>query len=210
MGRKIYANLKKAIKYIIAIHVPILAVVLLPLAFGWPYLELFTPIHVIFLELVMGPTCSIVFENEPMEPELMLRRPRKFSVAFFTIRELLISILQGLVVSAALMVLIYRSMKNGVGQEVVRAEAFTALIIANILLTLTGRSRERSVLTTIRYPNRLVPVMLSLTLLVLLACLFWPPASGLFGFGAIDMVTFLEITALAAVSVGWIEFTKHR
>ena len=71
-GRRIYANIKKAIQYIISIHIPIILTVSLPLFLGWVYPQIFTPIHVIFLELVMGPTCSIVYENEPMEKNFQL------------------------------------------------------------------------------------------------------------------------------------------
>ena len=67
MGRKIYTNLKKAIQYIISIHIPIILTVFLPLALGWIYPNIFSPVHIIFLELIMGPTCSIIYENEPIE-----------------------------------------------------------------------------------------------------------------------------------------------
>src|SRR5690606_19357837 len=70
-GRRIYANIKKAIQYIISIHIPIILTVSLPLFLGWVFPQIFTPVHVIFLELVMGPTCSIVYENEPMERDAM-------------------------------------------------------------------------------------------------------------------------------------------
>lgn len=70
MGRRIYSNLKKAIQYIISIHIPIILTVLLPLILGWVYPHIFTPMHIIFLELIMGPTCSIVFENEPLEKKM--------------------------------------------------------------------------------------------------------------------------------------------
>ncbi|MFM2136232.1 MAG: hypothetical protein RL021_1632 [Bacteroidota bacterium] len=209
MGRKIYANLKKAIQYIIAIHVPVLSVVLLPLAFGWPYLNLFTPVHVIFLELVMGPTCSIVFENEPMEPDLMSRRPRKFSVAFFTWRELSVAVLQGLVVATGLMYLVYSQLQQEASEETVRTVVFLCLICSNIFLTLTGRSRDYSVLTTLRFRNRLLPVILSVTLIFLLMALIWPPAAGLFGFVRLPLQLVAFSVFIAFVSVIWIEFTKR-
>jgi Ca2+-transporting ATPase len=82
-GRKIYTNLKKAIRYIISIHIPIILTVFLPLALGWIYPNIFSPIHIIFLELIMGPTCSIIFENEPMESNTMLSKPRPFTTTFF-------------------------------------------------------------------------------------------------------------------------------
>ena len=77
MGRKIYTNLKKAIQYIISIHIPIILTVFIPLALGWIYPNIFSPIHIIFLELIMGPTCSIAFENEPAEAGQMRRPPRR-------------------------------------------------------------------------------------------------------------------------------------
>src|SRR5690606_27219445 len=96
MGRKIYANLKKAIQYIISIHIPIILTVFLPLALGWIYPNIFTPVHVIFLELIMGPTCSIIYENEPMEKNTLSEPPRPLSRTFFSWRELATSVLQGL------------------------------------------------------------------------------------------------------------------
>lgn len=84
MGRRIYSNLKKAIQYIISIHIPIILIVLLPLVLGWTFPAIFTPVHVIFLELIMGPTCSIIYENEPIEPNLMQQKPRPFTNTFLS------------------------------------------------------------------------------------------------------------------------------
>ena len=92
MGRKSYGNLKKAIQYIISIHIPIILTVSLPLFLGWVYPNIFTPLHVIFLELIIGPTCSIVYENEPLEKDGMRRPPRPLSLTFLTWKELSISI----------------------------------------------------------------------------------------------------------------------
>jgi Ca2+-transporting ATPase len=87
MGRKIYTNLKKAIQYIISIHIPIVLTVFIPLALGWLYPNIFTPVHVIFLELIMGPTCSIIYENEPMEKNMMAQPPRPFTSTFFQLER---------------------------------------------------------------------------------------------------------------------------
>lgn len=83
MGRKIYANLKKAIQYIISIHIPIILTVFIPLTLGWIYPNIFSPIHIIFLEIIMGPTCSIIYENEPMEKNTMLQKPKALTTTFF-------------------------------------------------------------------------------------------------------------------------------
>ena len=93
-GRRIYANIKKAIQYIISIHIPIIITVSLPLFLGWIYPYIFTPVHVIFFELIMGPTCSVVYENEPMEKNTMQRKPRKLTETFLNWKELSSSIIQ--------------------------------------------------------------------------------------------------------------------
>src|SRR5690606_2952136 len=98
-GRRIYANIKKAVQYIISIHIPIILTVSLPLFLGWVFPQIFTPVHVIFLELIMGPTCSIVYENEPMEKNTMLRNPRKMTDTFLNWKELGMSIVQGLIIT---------------------------------------------------------------------------------------------------------------
>jgi Ca2+-transporting ATPase len=99
MGRKIYTNLKKAIQYIISIHIPIILTVFIPLALQWIYPNIFSPVHIIFLELIMGPTCSIIYENEPIEKNTMTQKPRPFSNTFFNIKELTTSIIQGLMIT---------------------------------------------------------------------------------------------------------------
>ena len=210
MGRKIYANLKKAIQYIISIHVPILMVVVLPLIVGWSYINIFTPIHVIFLELIMGPTCSIVFENEPVEAEIMNRRPRQFSVAFFNWRELAMSLFQGFVIAAGLMVVIFFGMKNSLGEPMTRTLVFSTLIFANILLTLTGRSRFFNLLTTIRYSNHLMPVMLTLTLLLWAITIGVAEVRVIFGFELPQVLHVLGCLLIAMSSVLWIEFFKRK
>ncbi|MFT7606934.1 MAG: Ca2+-transporting ATPase, partial [Saprospiraceae bacterium] len=105
MGRKIYTNLKKAIQYIISIHIPIILTVFIPLALGWIYPNIFSPIHVILLELIMGPTCSIIYENEPMEKNTMIQKPRPVSSTFFNWKELTTSIIQGLMITAGVLII---------------------------------------------------------------------------------------------------------
>jgi len=101
LGRKIYDNLKKAIQYIVSIHIPIILIVVMPLLLSWNFPDIFSPVHVIFLELIMGPTCSIVFENEPPEPGSMARPPRPFQNSFLFRRQLFFSMVQGVVITAA-------------------------------------------------------------------------------------------------------------
>jgi Ca2+-transporting ATPase len=123
-GRRIYANLKKAIQYIISIHIPIILTVALPLLLGWMYPVIFTPIHIIFLELIMGPTCSIAYENEPMEKNAMVLPPRTPSKTFFHWNELAISIVQGLVITTGILFIYQMEVHQGATESEVRTAGF--------------------------------------------------------------------------------------
>src|SRR5690606_22910085 len=128
-GRRIYANLKKAIQYIISIHIPIILTVSLPLFLGWVYPEIFTPVHVIFLELIMGPTCSIVYENEPIEKNAMNQKPRKMTETFLNWNELGFSIVQGLVITMGVLFSYQWMVRNGGTEEETRGMVFTTLVL---------------------------------------------------------------------------------
>ena len=148
MGRKIYANLKKAIQYVISIHIPIILTVFIPLALGWVYPNIFSPVHIILLELIMGPTCSIIYENEPMEKNTMIKKPRPFTSTFFNWKELTTSIIQGLMITAGALLIYQYSVRQGFSESTTRTMVFTVLIAANILLTLVNRSFYYSIITT--------------------------------------------------------------
>ncbi|MGC1242619.1 MAG: cation-translocating P-type ATPase [Chryseosolibacter sp.] len=208
MGRKIYANLKKAIQYIISIHIPIILTVFLPLVLGWVYPAIFSPVHVIFLELIMGPTCSIIYENEPMEAGLMHQKPRPFTTTFFKIQELSTSIVQGLVITVGTLSVYQFAVAHGYDEPVTRTMVFITLISANIFLTLVNRSFYFSILTTIRYRNNLVPLMIAITV-GLTAMLLWVPLlRNLFQFGNISTYQLLVAVTAGCVSVLWFEVVK--
>src|SRR5690606_22569158 len=182
MGRKIYFNLKKAIQYIISIHIPIILIVFIPLVLGWVYPNIFSPVHVILLELIMGRTCSIVYGNEPLEKDSMLRKPRPLSTTFFNWNELFTSIIQGLVITAGLLAVYQISLANNGNEAVTRTMVFTALITSNIVLTFVNRSFIYSIFTTFKYKNNLVPIMVSITIGITLLLLFVPPFTNFFEF----------------------------
>ncbi|HMT27998.1 MAG TPA: cation-translocating P-type ATPase [Bacteroidia bacterium] len=207
-GRNIYANLKKAIQYIISIHIPLIMVVTLPLILGWKYPNTFSPIHVIFLELIMGPTCSIVFENEPNDPLLMKIKPRKMSSTFFTWKELSMSIVQGMVITMALLGVLAVAIQQGMSEDKSRTLVFTTLVLSNILLTLTGRSGQLSILKTIRYKNILVPLIAGTTLMLLAATILIPSVMQLFAFDYLSALEILICMAVAIIAVLWVEFSK--
>ena len=207
-GRRIYANIKKAIQYIISIHIPIILTVSLPLFLGWIFPQIFTPVHVIFLELVMGPTCSIVYENEPMEKNTMQQPPRAMTDTFLNLRELAISIIQGLVITAGVLFTYQWSVLNGGSEEKTRAMVFTTLIIANILLSLVNRSFSYSVFDSFKNKNPLFPVIIGLTLVLLFAILYIAPAANFFHVTGLDLQELGMTLSVAAVSVLWFEIYK--
>lgn len=207
-GRRIYANIKKAIQYIISIHIPIILTVSLPLFLGWIYPTIFTPVHVIFLELIMGPTCSIVYENEPMEKGTMTEKPRKMTETFLNWKELSISIIQGLLITAGVLFAYQWTVQNGGGEEKTRAMVFTTLIFANILLSLTNRSFKYSILETFKYKNNLFPIIIGATLILLFAILYLPFIANFFHLVGLSFRELGVSLLIASVSVLWFEGYK--
>ncbi|MFP4498552.1 MAG: cation-translocating P-type ATPase [Vulcanimicrobiota bacterium] len=151
MGRRIYQNIKKAMVYIIAIHVPIAGISLFPVLFKLP-LILF-PVHIAFLELIIDPACSVVFEAEPEERNIMDLPPRDPEKPLFTRKNIVISLLQGLFVLAVIIGLYLFATGRGIAVENARAMVFTTLIIANLGLILTNRSWTDSIIRSFAIPN---------------------------------------------------------
>ena len=210
MGRRIYTNLKKAIQYIISIHIPIVLTVFIPLALGWIYPNIFSPVHIIFLELIMGPTCSIIYENEPMEKNTMLQKPRPFSTTFFNWKELTTSIIQGLVITIGTLATYQYAVSKGADEQLTRTMVFTCLIAANILLTLVNRSFYYSLLTTIRYKNNLVLLIIGITLLISASLIYISPLAYFFGFEPLNAPELVISLAIGFISVIWFEMFKWR
>ena len=208
MGRKIYANLKKAIQYIISIHIPIILTVFIPLTLGWVYPNIFSPIHVIFLELIMGPTCSIIYENEPMEMNTMFIKPRVFTNTFFNLKELGISIIQGLAITVGTLCAYRYGLYIGANESYTRTLVFTALIASNIFLTLENRSFHYSILNTLKYKNNLVLLIISITIILSAVLIYWPPLNQFFQFQALNLHDLLLAIFLGFIAVFWFEPVK--
>ena len=182
--------------------------VTVPLLAGWPWVNLFTPVHIIFLELVMGRTCSIAFENEPAEAGQMQQPPRPLTATFLAGAELGRSLVQGIDIAAAVLGVYYVAMRQGQPVAVGRTLVFTTLVLSNIFLTLVNRSFTQLVFRTLRVSNRVLWLMLGLTLVLLLVMQLVPPARQLFGFAPVPAVA-LRWCALAALAgVGWVEIYK--
>ncbi|NBR14781.1 MAG: SDR family NAD(P)-dependent oxidoreductase [Flavobacteriales bacterium] len=207
-GRKIYSNLKKAIQYIISIHIPIILTVFIPLAFGWLYPTLFSPIHIIFLEIIMGPTCSIIYENEPLEKNTMLQAPKALTTTFFKWRELSISIVQGILIAIGTLSVYQYAVLKGYDEALTRTMTFLVLITANILLTLINRSFYYSILTTLSYKNRMIPFIIFTTIAIVSVMLSVPTITTFFEFETPSFSQFTICISVGFVSVSWFEVAK--
>lgn len=207
-GRRIYSNIKKAIQYIISIHIPIILTVSLPIFLGWIYPHIFTPIHVIFLELIMGPICSIVYENEPMEKNTMLQKPRKMTDTFLSWKELSISIIQGLVITAGVLFAYQFAVQKGSDETTTRSIVFATLVFANVFLSLVNRSFVYSMFDSLKNKNRLFPLILGLSMILLFAILYIPAFASFFQVQELSASELLISLGIAAVSVMWFEVFK--
>ncbi|RFS19680.1 cation-translocating P-type ATPase [Chitinophaga silvatica] len=208
MGRRIYTNIKKAVQYIISIHIPIILTVSLPLFLGWIYPNIFTPVHVIFLEVIMGPTCSIVYENEPMESNAMLQPPRPITQTFLSLKEMNISIIQGLIIAAGVLFSYQWSVHRGYSEVDTRSMTFSTLVLANVFLTLVNRSFYYSLIHSMRNHNKLMVAVILITLLLLAIMLYFPPVTKFFSLAPLDHIELIVCGTVAAVSVLWFEVFK--
>jgi Ca2+-transporting ATPase len=210
MGRKIYTNLKKAIQYVISIHIPIILVVFIPLVLGWIYPNIFSPIHVVLLELIMGPTCSIIYENEPIEKNTMIKKPRPFTTTFLKWKELTTSVIQGLMITLGTLIIYQYAVQQGFNEAITRTMVFVVLIAANIFLTLVNRSFFYSIYTTLKYKNNLVPLIIIITISILSVLLFVKPFTKFFEFESLTMLQLSISVATGFLFVIWYELIKWR
>ena len=205
-GRKIYNNLKKAVRYIISIHIPIILTAMIPVLAGWKYPVIFTPIHVIFLELIMGPTCSIFFEREPAESG-GINAVNRNTKSLFRRNELLITVLQGLIITIGTMGLYYYYMQQS-SVEVTRTMVFNTLLFSNIFLTFTNRSFHENIISTFRYKNNLAPYVIVISLLFLVVINLIQPVRQLFALSVISLQGLLLCICTGFLSVAWFEVYK--
>jgi Ca2+-transporting ATPase len=207
-GRRVADNLHKAFSYILAVHVPIAGLSLLPILFGWPLI--LTPVHIAFLQLIIDPTSSIVLEAEHPDPDAMRRPPRPRGEPLFTRRAFLVSALQGggvlLVMLAVTALTLYRDL----GEFEVRALTFTALVVANLALVLTNRSWSRSAVAMLRVPNPALWWVIGGTVIGMAAVLYVPALQALFRFSQLHIADIVFCIAAGLIGVAWFEWFKRR
>ncbi len=191
-GRRIYDNMQKAMSYIMAIHIPIIGLVLLP-AFISSIPILLMPLHIVFMELIIDPVCSVAFESEQEERDIMKRPPRSSKAKFFGWSKIGWSILEGVFVLLAVCVVYLMSKYEGHSDGQVRALAFSTLIVGNITLILTNLSKSRSFLAVFKEKNHTASIFVLAGFTMLLAILFIPYLRSLFSFEMPTGIHFLPV-----------------
>ncbi len=208
-GRRIFDNLQKAMSYILALHIPIIALTLIPAFFGGLPILLF-PIHIVFMELIIDPVCSIAFESEQEESGIMLRPPRAADKQFFGRRKILLALSKGILLLASVLIVFALSIHEGHTDGEVRAIAFSTLIIGNIFLILTDLSRTRSFVSVFSEPSKVTLVIIAVALTLLLATLLIPALNFIFNFEYPGLSHFLPAFTAAGVMLAVLEVTKLR
>ena len=206
LGRRIYDNIRKAMIYILAIHVPIAGMSLLPLLFGLPLVLM--PVHIVFLELIIDPACSIIFEAEPANPNIMKRPPHAPDEPMFGRRTLVISLLQGASILLIVLAVFLIALSRGQDPQDARALTFTTLVIANLCLIFVNRSQSRSIIAMLRTPNAALWWITGSVVVALGLILYVPFFRDLFGFSLLHPIDLLICIGAALVSVLWFEGIK--
>jgi P-type Ca2+ transporter type 2C len=206
LGRRIYDNLKKATAYVLAVHVPIAGLTLIPVLLNMPLVLL--PVHVLFLELIIDPTCSIAFESEPEEPNVMKRPPRSPDEKLFTFPRVAISLAQGLAVLVAVMTVYGLALHWGHDEFDSRAIAFSTLVVGNLALIFTNRSWSATIWETLSSRNKALWWVSAGAVSTLAATLYIPPLRALFHFSFLHPCDLAIVVAAGVAGVMWFEGMK--
>jgi Ca2+-transporting ATPase len=207
LGRRIFDNLRKAMAYILAVHVPIAGLSLIPVLFGWPLVLL--PVHVVFLELIIDPACSVAFEAEPEEPNVMNRPPRNRKEPLFSRRTIILSLMQGVAVLLVTLVIYGFTLTQGRGELEARSLAFTTLVLANLGLILSNRFWSKNVLASLRYKNTSLFIIIAAALVILTLVIYVPFLRNLFCFGPLHPNDLAICFGAGAACVLWFEVVKY-
>lgn len=207
LGRRIYRNLKRAMGYLLAIHVPIAGMSLLPVLFNMP-IVLF-PAHIAFLEFIIDPACSLVFESVRPEPDIMRVAPRKIQAPLFNKKTVTINLLQGLGILLVVFGLFIYTKVSGRSETELRSFAFASLVLSNLLLIIVNLSWEENIFRILKYANKTLLLVVGGAILSLFIVLYVPFFSDLFHLSPLYFLDFLLILFTALISLGWFEALKY-
>lgn len=206
LGRGIFDNLRKAMSYIFAVHIPIAGLSLIPLLVGWT--SVFSPVHIVFLEMIINPACSIAFEAELPERDVMRRPPRDPKEPLFGKHVLVLSMLQGMVVLLASLAVLGYALHDGASETEARTLTFSTLVTGNLGLILVNRSWQDSILHTLGRRNAALWWVVGAAFAFLLLALQLPFLQKLFHFSSVAPRQLALSLAAGLCSVLWFELYK--
>jgi Ca2+-transporting ATPase len=205
-GRRIFDNLQKAMAFIFAIHVPIAGLALVPLVLDWPLV--LSPVHIVFLELIIDPACSIAFEAEPAEPNVMERPPRDPRAPLFSMGQIVFSLFEGFIILLAVLLVFGFSFYRGCGETEVRAVTFATLVVGMLGLILVNRSRSENLWRALRLPNRAFWWVVGGALTFLAGVIYSPQLRAAFRFAALDWTDWMVAFSAGGFAVLCLEIAK--
>jgi P-type Ca2+ transporter type 2C len=205
-GRAIFDNLQKALAFIFSIHVPIAGLALVPLILDWPLV--LSPVHIVFLELIIDPACSIVFEAEPAESDVMNRPPRDPQEPLFSVKKICSSLLQGSIVLLAVLAVLGFALYRGQSEAAARAASFVTLVLGMLGLIFANRSRSRHAFAMLRTPNRALWWVVSGGLIFLATVLYVPYLREVFRFTSLPASDLVVCLGAGVLSAFWFEIVK--
>jgi Ca2+-transporting ATPase len=194
-GRRIYDNLRKAITFVTAAHVPIVGMSIIPVLFGMPLLLL--PIHILFLQLIIDPACSIAFEAEPPEPDVMKRPPRDVDSRLFDRATIMPAAVQGLIILLTVISIFVLALGFGREEATARAMAFTTMVLCSLALLFVNRFADQT-----PGPNRIMLIITTGAVIVLALGVSIPALQSLFRFGAMGSFGVSVVASAAALCFG--------
>jgi Ca2+-transporting ATPase len=206
LGRRIYENIRNAMRYLVAVHVPLAGMAFFPLVAGWP--AFLYPVHVVFLEFVIDPACSLVFEAERSDSHVMERPPRGTGEPLFSRPQLALGVILGLGVLAAVAVVLAHAHASGRSDEAARTLAFTTLVAGNIALIFANRSHALTLFEMATHENRPLWWVVPITAAALIAAIYIPAASEIFRFEPVPPGDAALAAAMGFASVLWYDLYK--
>jgi Ca2+-transporting ATPase len=206
LGRRTYSNLRRALSFVLAIHIPIAGVSLIPVLLKWP-LVLF-PVHIVFLEFVTDPACTMAFEAEPESNDLMRRPPRNPLEPLFSAKTIAVSLLLGSSVLVASLVVFLLALATGRNESEIRALTFATVVLGDLALVFLNRSWSSTVMASLRTPNPAVWWLMIASLGGLGLILYVPVLRDVFRFSSPHFVDLLICALVVIASLAWFEALK--
>jgi len=208
LGRRIFDNIKKAVGYTFSVHMPIAGLAIFPILFNLPLVLL--PVHIAFLELIIDPACSTVFEAEPEEKNIMNRPPRNLQERLFGKKNLTLSLLQGTSMLVGVIIIFLYALYMGKGEIEARTLTFTTLVIANLTLIVANLSWSQSIIKTLNSENKALRYMLLGAFSGLFLVIYVPALRSIFRFSLLHFDDLLIVFATGILSIVWLRLLKSK